>query len=101
MEPRCEPPDQRALEQALRIDHVVVGALAEYTAQIADLPPGRRGPEASPPSARGAGDHALEASMQCRNGSESFFDRPIDRGVRPGAPQIAHHGQVVHYVAER
>ena len=97
----CLPGDQRALQQALRVEYHVVVAFADSAPEVAQLAPGSQTPEVLAPAPEGDRNDLGDGRVQTWNVGKRLLDAPIDLRARQAAAQVADHRQIVHYVTER
>ena len=92
---------QRALEQALQVQHQVIGLGAQRLAQLPHCGPGVAAGQLFSPLAPGHGQHAAHAGVHLRNGAEGRLHQPVDLRAGVMRQDVGHHGLGVHHVTHR
>jgi hypothetical protein len=72
------PGDQRALQQALRVEHDVVRLAADESPEVAQFTPGGQPAEVPAPTSEGDRNDLVDRRMQTGNVGKRLLDTPVN-----------------------
>ncbi len=92
--------DEGAFQQALGVQYQIISPGLQLLFQCRNLAPGLCGKRLLAPAAHGHRHHAIDARVQARDISETFFHHPVDLHVRMAGADVVDDRKIVNNVSQ-